>query len=66
VITDDAGTDWILYHGVDNRRPRSKPSDDVNTRRVMLLDRLIWRDGWPEIASKSPTDSLQRGPLVRR
>jgi arabinan endo-1,5-alpha-L-arabinosidase len=66
VITDDAGTDWILYHGVDNRRPRSKPGDDVNTRRVMLLDRLIWRDGWPEIANRSPTDSLQRGPLVRR
>ncbi len=66
VVTDDAGTDWILYHGVDNRRPRSKPTDDINTRRVMLLDRLVWRDGWPEIANRSPTSSPQRGPVVRR
>jgi arabinan endo-1,5-alpha-L-arabinosidase len=66
VIRDDAGTDWILYHGVDVRRPRSKASDDVNTRRVMLLDRLQWRNGWPEIAGKSPTSTPQIGPLVRR
>jgi arabinan endo-1,5-alpha-L-arabinosidase len=66
VIRDDAGVDWILYHGVDARRPRSKPSDDVNTRRVMLLDRLEWRDGWPEIRGKSPTSSAQVGPVVRR
>jgi arabinan endo-1,5-alpha-L-arabinosidase len=66
VIRDDAGVDWILYHGVDARRPRSKPSDDVNTRRVMLLDRLEWRDGWPEIRGKSPTSSAQVGPVVGR
>jgi arabinan endo-1,5-alpha-L-arabinosidase len=66
VITDDAGTDWILYHGVDRQRPRSKPTDDVNTRRVMLLDRLVWRDGWPEVAGRSPTSTPQVGPVVRR
>lgn len=66
VIRDDAGTDWILYHGVDARRSRTKPSDDVNTRRVMLMDRLEWRGGWPEIAGRSPTSSAQAGPAVRR
>jgi arabinan endo-1,5-alpha-L-arabinosidase len=65
VIQDDAGADWILYHGVDVRRPRSKPTDDVNTRRVMLLDRLEWRDGWPEIRGKSPTSTPQVRPVVR-
>jgi arabinan endo-1,5-alpha-L-arabinosidase len=66
VVRDDAGTDWILYHGVDNRQPRSKPSDDVNTRRVMLLDRLEWVGGWPRIRELSPTSSVQRGPVVRQ
>jgi arabinan endo-1,5-alpha-L-arabinosidase len=66
VITDDAETDWILYHGVDRDRPRTKPTDDINTRRVMLLDRLVWRDGWPEIAGRSPTSSPQAAPVIRR
>ena len=66
VVRDDAGADWILYHAVDARRPRSKPSDDVNTRRVMLLDRLEWVGGWPRIRELSPTSSVQRGPVVRQ
>lgn len=65
IVSDDAGQDWILYHGVDRRRPRSKPSDDVNTRRVMLMDRLLWRDGWPEIAGKSPSSGPRPGPIIR-
>lgn len=65
VIRDDAGTDWILYHAVDRLRPRSNPGDEVNTRRVMLLDRLEWRDGWPEIRGKSPTSTSQVGPVIR-
>ena len=65
VISDAAGQDWIFYHGVDARRPRSKPSDEVNTRRVMLLDRLVWRDGWPEIAGKSPSSGPRAAPSTR-
>lgn len=65
VIADAVGQDWIFYHGVDARRPRSKPTDDINTRRVMLMDRLIWRDGWPEIAGKSPTNGPQPAPVTR-
>ena len=49
VIRDAAGDDWLVYHAVDARRPRSKPSDDINTRRVMLMDRLVYRDGWPRV-----------------
>jgi arabinan endo-1,5-alpha-L-arabinosidase len=52
IATDDRGQDWMLYHAVDVQRPRTKPSDDVNTRRVMLVDRIEWRDGWPSISRK--------------
>lgn len=49
IITDEHGRDWILYHAVDTRRPRQKPTDDINTRRVMLIDRIEWKDGWPVV-----------------
>jgi arabinan endo-1,5-alpha-L-arabinosidase len=65
VVTDDRGNDWILYHAVDRRRPRTKATDEVNTRRVMLLDRLVWPDGWPEVAGKRPSSEPQPAPAVR-
>ena len=51
VATDRSGRDWIVYHAVDARRPRTKPADDVNTRRVMLTDRIDYRGGWPVVAT---------------
>ena len=53
VVTDRKGQDWIVYHAVDVNRPREKPGDDLNTRRIMLIDRIEWRDGWPFIAGPS-------------
>ena len=51
VIEDERGEAHILYHAVDVRRPRSKPTDDINSRRIMLVDRLVWRNGWPEVGA---------------
>lgn len=50
VARDAEGTDWVLYHGVDRNLPSAKPDAEPNTRRVMLLDRIVWRDGWPTIS----------------
>ncbi|HWT14110.1 MAG TPA: glycoside hydrolase family 43 protein [Allosphingosinicella sp.] len=60
VIADGCGRDWILYHAVDSRRPRSRPGDEINTRRVMLLDRLVWSDGWPRV--EGPSGGARPGP----
>ena len=60
-IRDKGGRDWMLYHAVDSRRPRSKPGDDVNTRRVMLIDPIVWRDGWPRVEGDGPST----GPMPR-
>ena len=46
-----------------SRRPRAKPTDDVNTRRVMLIDRIVWRDGWPQVVG--PTAAPLPAPRVR-
>lgn len=62
VIEDGRGNQWLLYHAVDVNNPRSRPADAVNTRRVMLLDRLRWRDGWPSLEGGGPSSGRQQGP----
>ena len=48
IITDDAGTTWILYHGY--------MASDVDRGRVVFLDRVRWgSDGWPQIQGMKPS-----------
>ena len=64
IITDASRhRDWIVYHAVDSNRPRTKSGDEVNTRRVMLIDRIHWRGGWPVIdgPSQAPVIAPQAG-----
>ena len=49
IVSDGKGRDWILYHAVDVRQPRAKPGDEMNTRRVMLVRAIMWRDDWPQV-----------------
>ncbi|MDQ3246022.1 MAG: glycoside hydrolase family 43 protein [Pseudomonadota bacterium] len=63
IIRDTTGRDWIVYHAVDTRRPRTKPSDDINTRRIMLIDPIVWKDGWPVI--EGPSTGPRPGPVTR-
>jgi arabinan endo-1,5-alpha-L-arabinosidase len=63
VIEDRRGDLWIVYHAVDTNRPRTKPEDEVNTRRIMLIDRVVWRDGWPVV--QGPTSGPQPRPATR-
>jgi len=44
VIADESGSDWILYHAT--------PAQAQDRRRVLLLDRLVYRDGWPALAGR--------------
>ena len=62
IAEDTRGDHWMLYHAVDSDRPRSKPADEINTRRVMLLDRIVWRDGWPRIEGDGPSTGSQPRP----
>jgi arabinan endo-1,5-alpha-L-arabinosidase len=65
VIEDSRGEHWMLYHAVDSRRPRSTSTADVNTRRVMLIDRIVWRDGWPRIEGDGPSTGARPRPIAR-
>jgi arabinan endo-1,5-alpha-L-arabinosidase len=46
IVTDDNGDDWILYHGVDKLNPKG---------RVLLLDKILWSNGWPGVKTSSPS-----------
>lgn len=59
VIRDRAGDDWLFYHAIDTRRP----GVPVNNRRVLLMDRLVWRDGWPSVAGGGPSDGPRAVPM---
>lgn len=62
IVTDAAGQDWIIYHAVDAARPRQKAADELNTRRIMLIDRIRWVSGWPVI--DGPSSGRQAGPAI--
>lgn len=62
IITDDAGTDWLIYHGID--RTKGKVASGAS-RRMLMLDRLEWRDGWPEIPGGTPSMTSQPAPVFR-
>jgi arabinan endo-1,5-alpha-L-arabinosidase len=65
VVRDATGTWWIVYHAIDTRRPRSDAAAPPNSRRVLLIDRLVWRKGWPEVAGGVPSATLQPAPPRR-
>lgn len=65
IIQDDAGEDWILYHAINRKNHRISDDHHVNSRRVLLLDRIVWHDdGWPEVAGKVPSHTPQAAPVV--
>jgi arabinan endo-1,5-alpha-L-arabinosidase len=61
IVSDSAGQDWIVYHAIDARHSRENPSDEVNTRRVMLIDPIRWVKDWPVI--DGPSTRPQPAPV---
>lgn len=48
IVQDDAGEDWILYHGFD--------VNEEKAGRKAYLDRVWWdSEGWPHIGDGTPT-----------
>jgi arabinan endo-1,5-alpha-L-arabinosidase len=68
VIRDAAGQDWIFYHAIDskNRLLKNDITGDRDVRRIMLMDRIRYRHGWPTIEKGSPSTTLKQAPKVRR
>ena len=62
IVADKDGDLWIIYHAIDVNRPRQRQEDEINSRRIMLIDRIQWRDGWPFVGT--PSDDCQAVPVT--
>lgn len=62
VFPDAAGQWWTIYHGIDAGEPFFSARDKL-TRRLALLDRIDWVDGWP-VATGAPSDAARPAPAA--
>ena len=54
---------WTIYHAIDLHEPFFSGPDKL-TRRVAMLDRIDWVDGWP-VAAGAPSDEDEGAPATR-
>jgi arabinan endo-1,5-alpha-L-arabinosidase len=62
IAADKSGELWILYHAIDPDRPRQSQDHEINSRRVLLLDKVEWDDGWPSV--RTPSHESKPAPAV--
>lgn len=60
IITDDAGTDWLLYHAIAKGNPLL---ENGASRRPLMLDKISWENGWPLIEGQEPGLTAQPVPV---
>ncbi len=51
IIKDDEGQEWMIYHGY--------LKSDPDNGRVVFLDPIYWKDGWPYMTNGSPSEGNQ-------
>jgi arabinan endo-1,5-alpha-L-arabinosidase len=56
IITDANNQDWIIYHAIDLA--------DKNKGRVMLIDKVDYINGWPQIKNDAPSETVQEAPIT--
>ena len=56
VVKDAANQNWMVYHAIDTTM---QPFG-----RVMLIDKIKFENGWPVIATGTPSAIAQKAPMV--
>lgn len=57
LITDDAGNDYMFYHGFK--------ASDPDAGRVVWLSRIVWADGWPSVMTKKGSQKNETVPVIK-
>ncbi|MBN1598487.1 MAG: family 43 glycosylhydrolase [Bacteroidales bacterium] len=60
IVTDDEGTNWFIYHAIENDNPYLPGGA---TRRPLLIDPLIWVNDWPLVNEYQPSVDEQTAPV---
>lgn len=55
IITDNAGQDWIIYHAIDSAKQ--------DQGRIILMDKVTYENGWPQIETGTPSVTAQQAPV---
>jgi len=63
IMTDDRGNDFFLYHAIDVKNPYLAGGA---TRRPLMMDKITWVDGWPQIKNGLPSKTLQAAPYFEK
>jgi arabinan endo-1,5-alpha-L-arabinosidase len=69
VIRDDKGRDWIFYHAINTKKRNLAQNEavggDRDVRRVMLVNRLVYKNGWVYAEGGTPTLAGKILPEIR-
>jgi len=57
VVTDDKGQEWIVYHAIDADNPKGG--------RIVLIDKITYKNGWPTVNSGTPSIVKISKPIVK-
>lgn len=63
IVKDDEGTDWLLYHAI--QKNNGKVSSGAS-RRMLMLDKVVWTEGWPVIGTGTPGQSMAASPVFKK
>lgn len=64
IVTDDRGDDWFIYHAILKSNPLLPGGA---TRRPLFIDRIDWKNGWPEInRGTGPGMQEQQAPFFNQ
>ena len=58
VVTDDDGTDWMVYHAMDR--------EEGSGLRFLMLDPIDWSSGWPVVnGGTGPAATSSAAPVIK-
>ncbi|MEN8250705.1 MAG: family 43 glycosylhydrolase [Bacteroidota bacterium] len=61
IVKDDNGDDWIFYHAIS---VSEYTLPNGNAKRPMMLDKVVWENGWPMIGvSGTPSSFATEVPV---
>lgn len=66
VVQDAEGDDWIFYHAIHPEKPflDEQIGGDRKDRRIMLMDRITYIDGWPRVKGDAPSVEEKPTPIT--
>lgn len=59
LVTDKSNNDFLIYHGIVKDEPYLWTGA---SRRPLMIDKIIWQEGWPTIENKQPSLTKKTAP----